>query len=280
MPGLRSTMSPIVTLVVGLASTLLLLNAFFWVMQPRMVFFPSPTLEASPADWGLQFQDVTLVSDPDSTLHGWFIPSPGAQRTLLFLHGNAGNISHRGESIKIFHRLGLNVLIIDYRGYGLSSGEPSERGLFRDARAAWDYLVSERQIAPADILIFGRSLGGAVAVDLAAQVPAGGLILESTFSSARDVGAHLMPLLSRVVWLRMPFDSLAKIGAVSAPLLVLHSSDDDVVPYALGRRLFDAAPEPKRFVELQGGHNDGFLVSQPAYEQALARFLAELPRLD
>ncbi len=272
-------MSAVLALIAWIGAALVLLNLLFWVLQPGMVFYPTRPLDATPADWGLPFEDLSLTSADGEALHGWFVPSPGAAKTLLFLHGNAGNVSHRGASVEIFHRLGLNVLIIDYRGYGRSSGTPSEDGVYLDARAAWDYLVTERKIAPQDILIFGRSLGGAIAVDLAARVPAGGLILESTFSSAGDVARHLYPLLSRLVRLRMPFDSERKIGGVSAPLLMLHSPRDEIIPYALGRRLFDAAPEPKRFADLIGGHNDGFLLSQPAYEQTLAEFLAGLPAL-
>lgn len=269
----------IAPVIAWIGAALVLLNLLFWVLQPGMVFYPTRTLDATPADWGLPFEDLTLPTPDGETLHGWFVPSPGATKSLLFLHGNAGNISHRGASIEIFHRLGLNVLIIDYRGYGRSTGTASEDGVYLDARAAWDYLVEERHVAPQDIVIFGRSLGGAIAVDLAARVPAGGLILESSFSSARDVARHLYPLLSSLVRLRMQLDSEGKIGEVSAPLLILHSPSDEIIPYSLGRRLFDAAPEPKRFADLIGGHNDGFLLSQPAYQQTLNEFLADLPAL-
>jgi fermentation-respiration switch protein FrsA (DUF1100 family) len=194
---------------------------------------------------------------------------------LLFFHGNAGNISHRRASLEIFHRLGLNVLILDYRGYGRSEGRPSEAGLYRDARAAWDYLLDDRGVAPADVVLFGRSLGGAVGAELASQVRPGALILESTFSSARDLVREIYPILSWLIVRRFDFDTVARLRTVSSPVLVLHSRDDEIIPFELGRRVYEAAPKPKRFHELQGDHNGGFLLSQPGYGRGLAGFLAD-----
>ena len=177
----------------------LLLNGVMYLQQPRMIFFPWSTLDATPTDWGLAYDDVTLETKDGVALHGWYIPHPEARRTVLFLHGNAGNISHRRESIEIFYRLGNNVLIIDYRGYGQSAGSPSEAGLYLDATAAWHHLTVTRGADPANVIIFGRSLGGAVAAQLASQVSAGGVICESSFSSARDFAQQVFPVLSRLV---------------------------------------------------------------------------------
>ena len=256
-------------LLLGIA----LLNGFMYLRQPSMIFFPSAVLEQTPADWGLAYEDVFLQTQDGVRLHGWYIPREGADRTLLFFHGNAGNISHRGESVAIFHRLGVNLLIIDYRGYGRSQGSPGEQGLYDDARAAWRYLTRERGTDPGRIVLFGRSLGGAVAARLAAETDPAGLILESTFSSARDMATELLPLLSRLVWLRYRFDTLAAVGQRECPLLVLHSPDDEVIPFRLGQRIFQAAREPKAMFRMRGGHNSGFLDSQPEYQQALAGFL-------
>ncbi|HEB96477.1 MAG TPA: alpha/beta hydrolase [Sedimenticola thiotaurini] len=256
-------------LLLGIA----LLNGFMYLRQPSMIFFPSAVLEQTPADWGLAYEDVFLQTQDGVRLHGWYIPREGADRTLLFFHGNAGNISHRGESVAIFHRLGVNLLIIDYRGYGRSQGSPGEQGLYDDARAAWHYLTRERGTDPGRIVLFGRSLGGAVAARLAAETDPAGLILESTFSSARDMATELLPLLSRLVWLRYRFDTLAAVGQRECPLLVLHSPDDEVIPFRLGQRIFQAAREPKAMFRMRGGHNSGFLDSQPEYQQALAGFL-------
>ncbi|MCU0835740.1 MAG: alpha/beta hydrolase [Chromatiaceae bacterium] len=264
----------------GLIGTVLagwvLLNGLMFLAQPGMIFFPTQRLDATPRDWGLAHQDVWLKTDDGLRLHGWYIPREGAERTLLFFHGNAGNISHRGESVAIFHRLGLNVLMVDYRGYGRSEGSPSEDGLYRDARAAWQWLTEEQRLEPEQIVVFGRSLGATVAATLAAESTPAAVILESGFSSARDAAQALFPVLSRVVILRYRLDAADALTRATSPVLVLHSPDDEVIPYPLGQRLYDAAPEPKRFVELRGGHNDGFLRSQPEYERTLGAFLATL----
>jgi fermentation-respiration switch protein FrsA (DUF1100 family) len=202
------------------------------------------------------------------------MPRHGAKRTLLFFHGNAGNISHRGASVEIFHRLGLNVFIFDYRGYGKSQGKPDENGLYKDARAAWRYLINERGFDQEDIILFGRSIGGAVAADLAAEIQPGELILESTFSSARDVANAIFPVLSRLIFLRYEFNAVAHISRVTCPVLVLHSPDDEIIPFRLGEKVFQAANEPKSFVKMSGDHNGGFLMSQPDYERALGAFVS------
>jgi len=252
---------------------LLVLNGWMYLQQAAMIFFPDRLLSATPASWGLAYEDVFLSAEDGVKLHGWYIPRQGSNRVLLFMHGNAGNISHRGESITVFHRLGLNVLIIDYRGYGQSQGSPSEQGLYQDAAAAWHYLVNTRGFDGEDIILFGRSLGGAVAARLASTVQAGAVILESTFSSARDVAGSLFPILSRLVLLRYSFDTAGYLKGVASPLLVLHSPADDIIPFYLGEKVFQAGGEPKVFVKMQGDHNGGFLQSQPRYEQELRRFI-------
>ena len=255
---------------------LLIINVVMFVQQPRITFYPYSEHEASPTQWGLPYEEVAFTTEDEVRLHGWYIPHPDATKTVLFLHGNGGNISHRGESLAIFHRLGLNTLIIDYRGYGRSEGEPSEQGLYRDARAAWDYLILQRGLKPEQIIIFGRSLGGAVATELASQVEPAALILESTFSSARDMARHLFPLLSHVVLLRYKFNSEQRIRQLKSPLYMAHSPDDEIIPYSLGRQLYAAAPSPKQFLEMRGGHNSGFMQSQPEYELGLKRFIGDL----
>lgn len=252
------------------------LNGWMYLQQPRMVFFPSSDLAATPDDWGMAYEDVSLETVDGLRLHGWYIPRSGAKRVLIFFHGNAGNVSHRGDSLRIFHRLGLNILIIDYRGYGLSEGHPSEHGLYEDARTAWRYLCEERNFEAADIVVFGRSLGGAVAGRLAAEVRPGGVILESTFSSARDMGEVVLPVVSRVLVPRFRFDTARAVAGLRSPVLVLHSPEDEIIPYRQGRKVYEAAPDPKHFVELRGGHNTGFLDSGLRYPRALAHFLAEL----
>jgi fermentation-respiration switch protein FrsA (DUF1100 family) len=254
---------------------LLLVSGILYLRQPAMIFYPDGNLLFTPDEWGLAFEEVDLKTADGVRLNGWYLPAEEAQGTLLFLHGNAGNISHRGESLQIFHRLGLNVLIIDYRGYGKSTGAPSEKGMYRDARAAWDYLVKERAQQAEKIVLFGRSLGGAVAAHLAAEVKPAGVIIESSFSSARDMAKELFPVLSYLTILRYDFDAASALQKLHVPLLVMHSPEDEIIPYRLGEKLYRAANEPKFFQPMRGGHNTGFLQTQPEYEQALRRFLSQ-----
>jgi fermentation-respiration switch protein FrsA (DUF1100 family) len=269
----KETMTSLVIIpVLGL----MLLNALMYFQQPGMIFYPTRDLDQTPADWGLDYEDVTFNTADNVQLHGWYVPSPQSEQVLLFFHGNAGNISHRRESIELFHRLGLNVFIIDYRGYGNSTGKPDEQGLYQDAAAAWRYLTEEKDFANNQILIFGRSLGGAVAARLASGVQARGLIVESTLSSARDFAKTAFPVLSRLVVTRYGFNTAENIQHVNYPVLVLHSPDDEIMPFQLGEKVFQSAHQPKHFVRMQGGHNDGFLQSQPEYEQQLSRWLNTL----
>jgi hypothetical protein len=252
-----------------------LLSGMLYLIQPSMVFFPSRDLTATPDQWDLAYEDVTIDTADGLKLHGWFVPHERSSEVLLFLHGNGGNIAHRGESLRIFQRLGINVLIIDYRGYGQSEGTPSENGFYEDARSAWRYLTETKGYRAGQIVIFGRSIGGAVAANLITEQQPAKVILESTFSSARDMAGSLMPVLSKIVILRYNFDAISHIGQLQTPLLVLHSPDDEIIPFRLGEKLYDAADGPKQFVKLKGDHNNGFIESQPDYERALARFLQD-----
>ena len=215
-----------------------------------------------------------VTSPPAGPEDPYAVALGGAAPVVLFCHGNAGNISHRLESIALFHRLGLSVLIFDYRGYGDSEGKPDEQGTYRDARAAWRHLRELRGVAGDDIILFGRSLGAAVAAWLAARERPRAVILESAFTSAASLGAEHYPWLPVDLLLRHRYDTLARVSEIRAPLLVVHSRDDEIVPFHHGRALFDAAAEPKRLLEIRGGHNDGFLASGAVYRDALAAFLA------
>ncbi len=247
-----------------------------FLFQARLVFFPSRTLASTPQRIGLEYEEVWLQAADGARIHGWYVPHPRARGTLLFLHGNAGNIGDRLESLGIFHRLGLNTLIIDYHGYGKSEGSPGEAESYSDAEAAWRHLVEARRIPAQSIVLFGRSLGGAVAAWLAARVPSAGLILESTFTSVPDMAAKVYPFFPVRLLARIQLDARASLARVRVPVLVIHSAGDEIVPLAHGRALFDAAPEPKRFLELRGGHNDGFLVSREIYVAGLSGFIQEI----
>ncbi|MBN1993769.1 MAG: alpha/beta hydrolase [Anaerolineae bacterium] len=251
------------------------LVAFFFFIQERLIYFPTRRITATPADIGLAYEAVWLETTDGVKLSGWFIPAEEARGVVLFLHGNAGNISHRLDSLEIFHRLGLSVLIIDYRGYGQSEGQPSEQGTYLDAEAAWHYLVKERQIPPGQIILFGRSLGGAVAARLAQQNNPGALILESTFTSVPDVAAKYYPFLPVRLLARFKYNTLARLPQINCPVLVVHSPDDDIIPYSHGKQLLAAAPEPKEFLALKGGHNEGIFISGKQYEAGLDAFISK-----
>lgn len=231
-----------------------------------------------------QVEDVQLTAADGVRLHGWYCtPRVGraggalepveTRTTLLYLHGNGGNISHRYDFINELVQLPVNVLIIDYRGYGKSEGRPSEQGLYMDARAAWDYLTAARGVPATRIVIFGKSLGGAVAIDLATKVQACGLIVQSSFTSIADMAGEVLPFVPRFV-IRTKMDSLSKIADVSCPKLFIHSQADEIIPYRLGRRLFDAASAPKQFYEVKGApHNLTNEIGGAPYYEALRAFI-------
>jgi fermentation-respiration switch protein FrsA (DUF1100 family) len=251
--------------------------AFIYFYQPRLLFFPnipSREVEVSPGEVGLPYESVKLVTSDNVQLDGWFIPAPQARGVVLFCHGNAGNISHRLDSLLLFNKLGLSTLIFDYRGYGRSQGKPSEQGTYQDAEAAWQHLTQERGVPPQQIILFGRSLGAAVAAHLATIHTAGALIIESCFTSVPDIAADLYPFLPARLLSRLDYNAKAKLENVGCPVLIVHSPNDEIIPYKHGRALYAAAKEPKRFLELRGGHNDGFLITGKAYRDGLDRFLS------
>jgi fermentation-respiration switch protein FrsA (DUF1100 family) len=258
--------------VVGYACVALAL--FF--AQSRLVHLPEipgRALTATPETAGLDYESVSIVTADGVKLHGWFVPVEPPRATLLFFHGNAGNISHRLDSLRIFHDLGLSTLIIDYRGYGQSEGKPSEQGLYADSEAAWRYLESERGLTSRQIVIFGRSLGGAVAAWLAARHQPRMLILESTFTSAPDMAAELYPFLPTRLLTRLQYDARRNLELVRCPVLIVHSRDDEIIPFRHGQRLYETARQPKQLLELKGDHNMGFLLDKTRYETGLGDFL-------
>jgi hypothetical protein len=248
-------------------------GATLLVNQSRFIFFPDNVLSATPEKLGLSYREVEFFTADRVRLHGWLIPAREARGVILFCHGNAGNISHRLETIDIFHRLGYTTFIFDYRGYGRSDGTPSEEGTYLDAEAAWDYLVRQEKTAPAEIIVFGRSLGGAIAAQLAARVTPRACVLESAFTSAGDMAADMYPLFPARLLCRFDYDTEAAVRRIRCPLLIIHSPEDDIVPFDHGRRLFAAAGEPKTFLRIHGNHNAGFLLSGKEYETGLADFL-------
>lgn len=257
-----------------LAAYLFLVLLVYWV-QSHLVYFPDKQLSNTPSAFGLEYASVNIPTSDGENLHGWWVPVTGAKGTVLLFHGNAGNISHRINYLTMFSKLGYNVLLFDYRGYGQSSGKPSESGTYLDAQAAWRYLTETKSIAPERIILFGESLGGAVATWLAAKEKPGLLVLASAFTSVPELAAEFYPFLP-VRWIsHFKYNTLQALQAVHRPVFIAHSPEDDIVPFHHGQRLFQAAHEPKQFLELEGSHNTGFIFMQPIWKKALGVFMEE-----
>jgi uncharacterized protein len=277
MPLTRSSVtgSTVFWILLLAAGGYLIILLLMFLFQAAFIYFPTKNLVATPLDRGLEYEDVHLFTEDGLRLHGWYIPAEDARGTLLFFHGNAGNISGRLESITIFNELQLNVMIFDYRGYGRSEGKPSEEGTYKDAIAAWRYLTDVQDKNPRDIILFGRSLGGGVAAWLASEVDAGGVILESTFISAVDLAAEIYPFIP-VRWLMtIRYPVIDYLEDIRVPVMIVHGKDDEVIPWHHGKQLYEAAAEPKYKLELQGGHNEGFILTGRNYIKGLDRYLRE-----
>lgn len=246
-----------------------------YVFAGSLIFLPRRELDGNPSERGLPFEDVSFRAGDGTSLHGWFLPGKG-RGTLLFCHGNAGNISHRLDSLEIFHRLGLSVFIFDYRGYGKSEGKPTEEGVYSDAEGAWRHLAEDRKIPAGEIVIFGRSLGGAVAAQAAERFRPAGLILESTFTSLADAGRHHYFFLPVRLIVGNGFNTLGRMKNISCPVLVASSPDDEIIPGEHGRILYESAREPKTFLPLKGDHNWGFIYTGGAYADGLDLFFSSL----
>ena len=245
-------------------------------LEESIIFLPSVYPEGDWQPAGLAVEDAWFQAADGTKLHGWYLPHPRARAAVLFCHGNGGNITHRADALHMLNRrVGVSVLMFDYRGYGRSEGKPDEPGILADARAARAWLAARENIRESDIVMMGESLGGAVAVDLAARDGARALVVESAFSSLPDVGAYHYAWLPVRLLARTRLDSLSKIGNYRGPLLQAHGDRDTIVPIEFGRRLFEAANEPKQFLVLPGhNHND----SMPdTYYDALAEFIERLP---
>ena len=249
------------------------------LLDKQLVFFPDREVMSTPGDAGLVYEDVTITTSDGVNLHGWFVPGDG-RRVIIWFHGNAGNIGHRVENLVLMReQLRVSVFLFDYRGYGNSEGAPSEQGLYLDAEAALEYTKTRTGLeADEGIVYFGRSLGAAVAVELATRYPPRALLLESPFTSIQGMAQKIHPVVSKLVPLglvvRSRFDALAKIGQVHTPVMVLHGDQDDMIPIEMGRELFEAANEPKAFYTIRGArHNDTYAVGGVPYFDALRAFV-------
>ena len=278
----RAIAAALTILLVTAAAALALAARDPLMLDNHFIFFPDRNVSQTPAHVGLHYEDAQFTTADGAQLHGWFIPSanPNTADTLLWFHGNAGNISHRLDNLLLLsRRLDTNILIFDYRGYGNSHGKPSERGLYADGEAALAYLRARGDIDMTRLTLFGRSLGCAVAADLAARHPVKAVILESPFTSIDAMARHMRGGLTSLIptsWLiRSKFDSLSKIPNIHAPILIIHGDQDDIVPIQMARELYAAANAPKQFYPIAGAsHNNTVLIGGDAYFNALKEFIS------
>ena len=269
----------LLTLALPLALTYGALVLAAYLGQNRLMHLPhmpGRELVATPRDIGLDYESLRITTEDGVLLHGWLVPHPDARATLIFFHGNAGNISHRLASLRQFHGLKLSVLLFDYRGYGESEGKPGEAGLHRDAAAVLAYARDVRGLEARDLVLFGRSMGAALAAWCARQADVGAVILESGFTSAPALAADLYPFLPARLLTRLRYPTLEYVAHARSPVLVVHSRDDEIIPFEHGQRLYEAAPAPKAFLELRGSHNRAFIESEASYLRGLDVFLTRL----
>jgi hypothetical protein len=266
-------------ILVAVAAGMLVAVIFLRVIENQLIYFPPRFPEGfpSPETYQNEVEDVWLLTADGVRINAFYHSDPASKQVLLWFHGNAENIGYDLDHLRALARIGVNILAVDYRGYGKSEGKPDEAGVYRDADAAYNHLVNQRHFRAQDIVIYGHSLGGAVAVDLAYRRPCGGLIIESSFTNARAMARRMfaLPLIEYVVKSR--FDSLRKISEVRAPVLIVHGTRDEVIPFAMGQQLFAAAREPKRFFPIEGaGHNNMLEVGGEPYLASLKDFIEHL----
>lgn len=270
-----------VKMIIWLIAAVLILfvavTTYLYFYQKNFVYFPSADIANKPEAVGLEYEDVRIMIRDGEEIHGWYIPSQtsndSARKVVLFCHGNAGNISHRLPTAVMFAGQKIDLLMFDYRGYGLSDGEPGEQATYEDALGAYKWLIDEKKYKPSDIILFGRSLGGAVSIDLAGKVKCGGIIVESAFTSAVEVGKKAFPILPIGLLLKHRYDSIGKISTIDCPKLFVHSPQDDIIPYEMGRALFETAQQPKAFYDIFGRHNDRGYLDDEAYIKTVRDFI-------
>ena len=266
----------LITVLLVMLAVYIIILLLLYFSQTRLLFYPMKVLETDPGEIGLKYETVSFQTKDQIIISAWYLPCPDADKVLLFCHGNAGNISHRLDSLKIFHQLGLNVLIFDYRGYGRSGGRVSETGTYLDVQSAWAYLRETRGFRSEDIILFGRSLGGAIAAQMAGQTKAAALIIESSFTSVPDLAVKIYPFLPVRLICRYKYPTIEYISRVKCPVLIVHSLDDELIPFINAQKLYTAAPKGTKLLKIRGSHNQGFSLSISTYTIGLQAFLNQL----
>lgn len=261
-------------LIIVIAYGIFALLLYF--MQSKFLYLPKREIYYTPAELELPFEDISIQTPDNETITGWYIPAENAEITVLFCHGQGGNIMHRLDTINIFNELGLNCLMFDYRGYGHSTGKPTEQGTYIDTQTAYDWLVNTKKQDPENIIIFGRSMGCAIAANLASRVKAKAVVLESGFTSFGDIGQKFYPYMPVKLFATFSYNTIEYIKKTDIPVLIIHSKDDEIVPFEFGQKLYNAASEPKEFLEIFGRHNDGFLMTGDRYRNGLENWIESM----
>jgi hypothetical protein len=280
MPALNSRITATlksavrITLGVVIGATL-----FLVILEKHFIYYPAAEVDVTPEALGLPFEEVLLDVEPGVKVHGWFIRAAKdpAVATILFSHGNAGNIADRLDRVLSFRDVGADFLLYDYRGYGRSTGDTDEEGTYRDGRAAYDYLVKDRRIDPGRIVLMGESLGCAISIQLAVDRKAAGLVLEAPFASIAHMAHAVYPFLPLGSFVRTRYENVKKIPQLKMPLLVVQGTQDEIIPVVQGRMVFDAAPEPKEYLAIEGAHhNDVYVIGGDVYRRALSEFITRV----
>jgi len=247
----------------------------FYYIQPYLVYRPRTNIDVECGEYTIEHERIKYRTRDGILIDAWYVPVEDAVGVVLFCHGNAGNISQRIDSFKLFAKLKLSSFIFDYRGYGYSEGYPTEEGTYLDAEGAWDYMVNELKIPPEKILVFGRSLGGGIATYIAMNHNPRALIIESSFMSAKVMAGQIFPFAPRSLLLRFKYNSIDRMKDIHCPTLIIHSQEDAVIPYSHGVALFNAANPPKKFLRINGAHLNGFWRSRGIYDEGIREFFKE-----
>lgn len=262
--------------VVGAALVYSLICIYLFLSQKGLIHIPTKEYLGDPLDHGMDYEKVTLSTDDGAQLYGWFITHPNTEYTLWMFSGNAGNKSYMLDAVRLVYDLGLSVFVYDYRGYGKSTGKLTEQAMYSDAEVAWNFLTQTKQIPPDRIILHGRSLGTAMASWVAAKTKPAGIILESGFTSIDDMAASLYKLIPTKLLLRWSYNNLERISKAKSPILIIHSPDDEMIPYSHALRLLEAAPDNTEFLQISGDHIEGFLNSGEVYTDGIAEFIDQL----
>lgn len=262
-------MKVIIIVVIGV----ILFKIYFIFLEQKSLYHPCRDIPETPNNLGIAYEEVNFKTADGQTLNGWFVPAKNAKITVLYCHGNAGNIYHRLHKVRFFHEIGLNFFIFDYRGYGKSTGIPVEKGLYKDSQAAYDYLISRSEVDKNKIVVYGKSLGGPIGADLCLNRKASALILEGSFASVTMRAQQLYPFLPMKILISQKYDTIAKVKHITIPKFIAHGKNDEVISFKHGQILFNVACEPKQFLPFDGGHNDDVYVTSVAFKEDIEKFL-------